>query len=213
MVRESIHWRKKTCKDSNLNKAHVRFLEKSLYKITLSNPTSIKLFNSSEPSGSKLSDSDICDMEEYLENMLFILKNLGIIDFTKLIEKDKNEIIYEETPIFYLTLTADRIDGSGKILQAKMIVTENGYRVLKNSYVEKEKRKSFAVHAYNPLREQLEKGGYFIESEYEGCYLLKQDVDFTSPSAAASIIKNRATNGKKEWKLLNGITLDEHESM
>jgi len=70
-------------KDANLTKAHVRFLEKKLYFLSLENKTTIKLTNSSEPTGSKLPKSDIDDMDEYLDNVIFILKNLGIIDFTK----------------------------------------------------------------------------------------------------------------------------------
>ena len=50
------------------------------------------------------------------------------------------------------------------------------------------------------------------DSEYDGCYVLKKDIDFNSPSAAAAVVKNRATNGPKEWKLKNGTNLDEYLS-
>ena len=42
--------------------------------------------------------------------------------------------------------------------------------------------------------------------------ILKEDVDFNSSSAAASVVKNRATNGPKEWKNSSGMTLDEFET-
>ena len=43
-------------------------------------------------------------------------------------------------------------------------------------------------------------------------YVLKENIDFNSSSAAAAVVKNRATNGPKEWKHPSGITLDEYET-
>jgi len=197
-------------KDANLTKAHVRFLEKKLYFLSLENKTTIKLTNSSEPSGSKLPKSDIDDMDEYLDNVIFVLKNLGIIDFTKTFsDKPINKI--DNNEIFELNLTSDRKDENNNILKAKLIIIPNGYRLLKGSYIEKIERQSFSKQTYYKLRKQLENNKNFDNSNYEGCYVLNCDIDFSSSSAAASIVKNRATNGPKEWKLKNGITLDEFE--
>ena len=38
-----------------------------------------------------------------------------------------------------------------------------------------------------------------------------EDIPFNSCSAAAAVVKNRATNGRTEWKLDSGVTLDEYE--
>lgn len=197
-------------KDSNLTKAHVRYLEKRFYKIVKENTTAFNLKNSSDPSGSKLPESDIDDLEEYLNNLIFVMKNLGVLDFAK-VSQVKPETIDLQN-LFYLNLTADRKNNDGNILQAKLIITENGYRLLKDSYIEIEERQSFSSHSYYPLRKKLENEGFFSKSNYNGCFILKEDVDFNSPSAAASIVKNRATNGKKEWKLKSGQNLDEFEA-
>jgi len=195
-------------KDTNLTKSHVRYLEKRLYEISIEKKSSIELKNNSKPTGSKLPLSEIDDMEEYLEKLQFILKNLGIINLDSSYVADKSEIELEN--IFYLSLTKDRIDESGNILTAKMIIINDGYRLLSGSYIEKEERASFSKHVYYPLRKKYESNDFFEESKYEGCYILKTDIDFNSPSAAASVVKNRATNGQKEWKLKNGNTLDEY---
>jgi len=71
-------------KDSNLTKAHVRYLEKELYTLAKENLTTIKLENATSPPGSNLPNSDIADMDIFLENMIFVLNNLGIIDFAKI---------------------------------------------------------------------------------------------------------------------------------
>ena len=73
-------------------------------------------------------------------------------------------------------------------------------------------RDSFHSHSYYPLRQKIEHDNFLVKSKYENVYILNEDIDFSSPSAAASIVKYRATNGKKEWKLENGINLDDYEN-
>lgn len=196
-------------KDSNLTKAHVRYLEKKIFKIIKENDILFNLKNSSEPTGSKLPDSDIDDLEEYSINLIYVLKNLGILDFAKISQKKSELSNYEN--YFYLNLTSDRIDEKGQILQAQMIPTENGYRLLKGSFIEKNERQSFSSKSYYSLRKKLENEKYFKETNFKGCLILNKDVDFNSASAAASVVKNRLTNGKKEWKDINGVSLDEVE--
>ena len=152
--------------------------------------------------------SEIDDMEEYLEKLQFILKNLGIINLDVSDYSDESKI--ESEKIFYLPLTKDRIDENNNILTAKMIIINDGYRLLPGSYIEKEERSSFSKHVYYPLCKKYETSAFFGESKYNGCNILKKEIDFSSPSAAASVVKNRATNGPKEWRLKNENTLDEY---
>lgn len=191
-------------KDTNLTKSHVRYLEKMSYDLVLDNPTTIDLMNNSCPPGSKLPVSEISDMETFHSNIIFVLSNLGIIDFTKLSATDP---ILTNSEIFYINLTSDRVDNNGQQLQDKMVITENGFRLLKNSFIEVEERESFKKHNYYSLRKKLEKENYFDKSEHIGCLILNKDVDFKSASAAAAIVKNRATNGQTEWKTNKGVSL------
>ena len=117
------HYREKDWWDSfvifisnDLTKAHVRYLEKKFYLIAKSNPTTINLKNNNEPTGSKLPISDIDFIEDYSDNIIYVLQNLHIIDFTKI--KEEEQIINVEQQIFYLNLTTDRTDKNGNILQA-----------------------------------------------------------------------------------------------
>ena len=196
-------------KDSNLTKAHVRYLEKAVHSIAKQNITTLNLRNSSEPTGSQLPDSDIDDMEIFLDNMLFVLKNLGIIDFTIIEEED---LPIEEENIFYLKLTNNRLDNSGNVLKAKLSITNEGYKLIKGSFIEGKERKSFNSHSYQILRKKIEDEGFFKKSNYDEILILKNDLTFDSPSAAAPVIKNRATNGRKEWILKDGTTLDDYEN-
>ncbi|AEE17956.1 GIY-YIG nuclease family protein [Treponema brennaborense] len=197
-------------KDANLTKAHVRYLEKRFYQIAKANTTAFNLRNLTEPPGSKLPYCDIDDLEEYLNNMIFILQNLGLLDFAK---TDEIETPKEDnTNIFYIALTAERTDQSGNQLKGMLQITKSGYRLLKGSYIEKNERESFKNHCYYPLRKKIETERVFKNCDYEGVYILDKDIDFNSSSAAASIVKARATNGPKEWKLQNGMTLDAWET-
>lgn len=198
-------------KDGNLTKAHVRYLEKRFYQIAKENTTAFDLQNSSEPPGSKLPQSDIDYLEEYLKDMIFVLQNLGLLDFAKTSDQEER-IKTSNSEIFYLNLTTDRVDENKNQLQGKLIITQDGYRLLKGSFIEKTERQSFHTHCYYPLRKKIEDEKFLEESKYEGVYILKEDVDFNSPSAAASVVKNRATNGPKEWKNSSGMTLDEFET-
>lgn len=196
-------------KDSNLTKAHVRYLEKAIHSIAKQNITTLNLRNSAEPTGSQLPDSDIDDMEIFLDNMLFVLKNLGIIDFTIIDEKD---LPIDEEKIFYLKLTNNRVDDNGFVLKAKLIITNERYKLLKGSFIEGKERKSFESHSYQILRKKIEKESLFKKSKYDDILILESDLTFDSPSAAASVVKNRATNGRKEWILKDETTLDDYEN-
>ena len=196
-------------KDMDLTKAHVRYLEKSLYDLALQNLTTISLKNNCCPPGSNLSVCDVAYMQEFQDNMIFILNNLGLINFVKTQQEEKTQ---EQKNIFYLPLTQNRIDKNGEIVKAKMVITDNGYMLLKDSYVESEERApSFKKHIYYKIRTKLENDNLFTKSDIDGLWITKEDIPFKACSAAAAVVKNRATNGRAEWKLADGTTLDEFE--
>jgi len=196
-------------KDSNLTKAHVRYLEKRFYKIAKENGTAFNLENTSEPPGSKLPKSDVDDLEDFLQSMIYVLQNLSLIDFVRTSDSEPN--LLKDGDEFYLPLTNNRKDEKGEVLKAFLKITKNGYRLLKGSFIEKDERSSFKKHNYYSLRKKIETQNMLKDSKYNGCYILVKDIDFTSSSAAASVAKNRATNGPKEWKLESGLTLDDWE--
>lgn len=199
-------------KDTTLTKSHVKHLEKKFIQIAKKNNTVFSVKNTNESIKVTLSDSDIDDMEIFLENMIFVMQNLNILDFVQVQEDEVKESKQSDSENFYLNLTNDRTDNLGNTLKAKLIITENGYRLLKDSYIETIARKSFPETSYYSLRKKLENQQVFDKCHYEGVYQLNQDIDFNSSSAAAAIVKNRAVNGPKEWKTASGITLDEWEN-
>jgi hypothetical protein len=199
-------------KDSNLTKAHVRYLEKLIYQIALNNKTILVLDNNNVPTGSKLPISDCDDMDEFSEQVIFVLKNLGILDFTN-IESNKDEMNIEtnEHQIkFYMNVPGGKGVESRK---AELIIKDGLYILIKGSYIRNEIAGKATSHNYAGIRKQLEKEGYFESTESKDFGRLNKNVEFNSPSAAAAVVRNSSINGRKEWKNEDGMTLDGFENM
>lgn len=196
-------------KDANLTKSHVRHLEKELYEVALKNKTTIETTNGNTPPGSKLPISDCDDMSDFIENIIFVLNNLGIIDFTKTQMINQNINNKRESDVFYMSVPGAKGENAK---EAKLMIVEGTYRLLAGSYIRKVHVDSFASHNYAKLRRQLEEESFFESYESESHFKLCKDVDFKSPSAAAAIVRNSSMNGRKEWKLKNGLSLDEYEN-
>lgn len=188
----------------SFNKAHVRYLEKELYLLAKENLTTINLENATSPPGSNLPNYDIADMDIFLKNMIFVLNNLGIIDFAKVSTEGKESSL-ENKNIFYLTLANSN-------LKSKLIIDGSGYKVLTDSFFDAEVRDSFKDYHYNKLRTKLINEKAIVFDEEKQIYVATEDIPFKSPSAAACVIRCRPSNGRKEWKLQNGKTLDEFEA-
>ncbi|GBG08970.1 hypothetical protein B1748_15155 [Paenibacillus sp. MY03] len=197
-------------KDTNLTKSHVRYLERELYEVALKNKTTIETINGNTPPGSKMPVSECDDMSDFNDNIIFVLNNLGIIDFTKTQTNSQNmDNTGKEREVFYLSVPGAKGES---VKEAKLMITEGTYRLLTGSFIRKDHVSSFASHNYAKLRRQLEEEGFFESSESESHFKLCKDIDFKSPSAAAAIVRNSSMNGRKEWKLKNGLSLDEFEN-
>lgn len=190
-------------KDMDLTKAHVRYLEKSFYDLAKENLTTIKLMNSCCPPGSNLSECDIAYMQEFQSNILFILNNLGLINFVRTTEKKDTEPEKFEN-IFYINLKKENKDK-----QAKLAITDNGYVLLKGSYLEKYPNPSFLDKSNMKKRQQLLEEG--LLQELDNVVISTEDIYFNSPSGPADIVRLNSTNGWLCWKLPDGTTLDEFE--
>ncbi|MNC15268.1 hypothetical protein D3C75_630800 [compost metagenome] len=198
-------------KDSNLTKSHVRYLERQLYEIASKSKTTIETTNGNTPPGSKLPISECDDMDDFSENIIFVLSNLGILSFTQTqtTDEDDNNKRKEDVDVFYLNVPGVK----GEIAkEAKLIIVEGTYRLLSGSYIRKDHVNSFSGHNYAKLRLQLEEEGFFEPTESESYFKLCRDIDFKSPSAAAAIVRNSSMNGRKEWKTKGGMSLDEYEN-
>ncbi|MBU3012264.1 EVE domain-containing protein [Polaribacter vadi] len=115
-------------------------------------------------------------------------------------------------PIFQIQVSKTDKTSDGNFLTAKLQIVKGGYQLLKGSYIYKEPKPSFLKHSYYQMRVKYEKEDYFEDSDYSKYVILKKSITFNRPSPAAVITLNRAANGKYEWKLKDGTTLEEFEN-
>ncbi len=178
-------------KDENLTKAHIRYLEGVLIDKAKANGNSIVMNSAS--SGARLPESDASEMDVFLEKCLQLLPVLGVADFNEKLDQvsDSKDLLY--CKIKGLTATGKR--------------TANGFIVFAGSQAVLDHRPS-AVNSRKKREQLIEKGLLSQESDH---YVFVKDIEFGSPSTAATVVRGGATNGLIAWKNSKGISLKEQE--
>jgi hypothetical protein len=176
----------------DLNKAHVKYLEHKAVHLA-EQAGRMRLDNSNIPPENRLSEYDKVGVELFFSNVKFILEAFGYDIFKSLEESvSRGEIYY--------------LKGGGYDATARLL--DNGEMlVLAGSLASVYETNSFGGWA-KAAREQLTKEGVLIQNE--GYHHLTKDVAFRSPSAAASTVTGRSTNGWTTWKDGEGYTLDQN---
>ena len=185
-------------KDENLTKSHIRYLEGRLIEQAIKANRCV--VTNGQSSGAKLPESDREDMEVFLGKVYQLLPVLGV------------ELL--------MAVSGEEIEGKKKQavlhcdikgLKARGYLVPNGFLVLKGSE---------AVHAERPsvkkwpwprnMRQKLMEEGALLDKQDRLEFV--NDVEFSSPSAAAAVIHGGHANGLSAWKDGNGRTLKEMES-
>jgi len=186
-----------TSKDENLTKAHIKYLEGRL--IDQAKKVNRAVLINDKSSGAKLPESDCEDMEIFLEKIYQLLPVVGI-DFL-LPQISQTTGLRESQELFC------EIKG----IIAKGRLTPNGFVVLLGSKAVLNERPSTEKYPWAlNLRQKLIEDGSLIEKS--DCYYFKSDVEFSSPSAAAAVIKGGQANGLTSWKNKQGKSLKDLEA-
>ena len=207
-------------KDDNLNKAHIKYLESRLYDIA-SQTKRYKIENSTSPTQSSISESDIAEMEEFIDNIKIIVNTLGHKLFEKIRENRESSEVREITEVkeikaikevkevkevkpkqndFFIK-NAVGVDGKG-------MPTSEGFVVFKGS-----KARLDDVNipkSSSEIKEKLISEKILVRKGHH--YEFTDDYIFSSPTTAAIILVGRSANGYKDWKLKDGTTLRDFES-
>lgn len=194
-----------TSKDANLTKSHVRYLEHRFVELTKSADRAV-IANGNEPGRKALPESDIADMEFFISQVQVILPVVGF-DFLR----PKAGIAVTASPVsdpgqkpkaeLELTLVSEKLG-----YKASAIESDGEFTVLKGSTATT--KSDFVSNTYSSLRDQLIKEGRLAATADAQLFEFKDDVTFSSASAAAAVITNRNTNGRTAWRLAgSGQTL------
>lgn len=181
----------------NLTKAHIKYLEGRI----IEEAKSIKRFEvqNAQSSGAKLPESDRADMEVFLERVKQLLPVLGCDVLVPIVQ---SKSVPAEQILFC------KIKG----LTARGTRSSQGFVVLKGSEAAQDLRPSVS-NKYGTwiitLRDDLLRDGILVKEADK--IRFAQDCEFSSPSAAASIVHGGHANGLTAWKNTKGKTLKEIE--
>jgi len=173
---------------NNLNKAHVKFLEYEFYKLANESPA-IELRNENKPGEISLSEEDKADVNIFMENILYILEglNLGYFSIPSISLNKDSGIEYQTTL------------KSGS-LKSFLIAVDDNYILKSGSFINGTAAESFkrGSSSYYKIWNKVLHSDK-VEKFNDDTYKTKTDILFTSPSAAAAIVKARSSNGKTTW--------------
>lgn len=176
-----------------LNRADVKYLE---YRATtLANEAKrMVVQNKVQPQENTLSEFQKVSVDQYFENIRFILNTFNYEVF---------ELVNES----YVDSTNYYLKSEGVVAQAKVL--ENGEMVVFAGATARIKETDSFGGWSKTARERFIQEGRLVVKDNDS-YELTQDVIFKSPSAAAATLVGRSINGWTAWKDENGNTLDEN---
>jgi hypothetical protein len=184
-------------KDENLTKAHIRYLEGRL--IEQAKAAGRALVMNGQSSGSKLPESDIADMEIFFDRIQQLMPVLGtdvLLPIGAAPEGLKRRSL--------LTCEIKGIKAYGQPTPSGFVVKQGSQAVLKE-------RESAHRYPYTltSRRKLIEDGTLAPKGDH---FIFTRDAEFSSPSAAATVVHGGSANGLLAWKNADGKTLKELEA-
>ncbi|MCJ9752073.1 GIY-YIG nuclease family protein [Neorhizobium sp. BETTINA12A] len=187
-----------TSKDHNLTSGHIKYLESRLISVAKASGL-VSLTNDTAPDPSNLPEADRADMEYFVAQLRLILP---LLDFAFLREAatikqnpskpSASAAAPSLSPIFELTSKMHSLTAHAQEIDGEFTVQEGS--LCRSSW------EGTATHTYRSLWETLAHQGK-IGPDDTGRWLFKENVAFSSPSAAAAIIYGRAANGRSAWRV------------
>lgn len=178
-----------TSKDSNLNKAHIEYLEHRLI-VLAKEAKRCQLDNVNLPTAPSLSEAEQSDVESFLDEMLLCFPVLGVTIF------ERPEVVTTKRIQLFLKT---------KGIVAEGYESEDGFVVKAGATVVATTVPSFPGFAV-ALRDDLTKSGVLVKRTDEFLELT-QNYEFLSPSGAAAFLIGSSINGRDAWKTQNGQSL------
>ena len=192
-------------KDENLTKSHIRYLEGAILE-RAKNVGRYKVENT-QSSGAKLPESDMHEMQVFLEKISQLLPILGTDLLTPISSKAKQNTSGDiESTSF---ATEEILYLNSKNVKASGGRSPNGFVVLRGSQAVIDYRDSANPWVIKLKEDLIINNGLVKINNY---YEFTKDIEFSSPSAAAAVIVGGNANGPKSWKNINGVTLKDLES-
>lgn len=185
-----------TSKDDYLTKTQIKYLEHQVYQAVKAASRAL-LDNATIPTLPSISEPDQVESELFLSSMKMLLGATGV----QVLEPRAVRAVVDVAPsqVFGFKL---------KAAEARMMITADGYVVLKGSRAVLKTRDSASAFL-GRIRQELIDAGVLVP-DGTGLLRFEQDAPFDSPSTAASIVAGGNTNGRKHWKR-DGVSLKDQD--
>lgn len=181
--------------DDSWGATEITFLENAFHQRAIK-ADRYEVANGNTPSAGSVSEETQAELDEFIENTNLIISALGVSAFqpkttwlksptAPTSDTSPNQRRMEDEPTFELTVPSQGVQGLGQR-------TTSGFLVLAGSTLRPDLRPSAprGVHATrNRYADQIRKN------------TLTSDLEFTSPSAAASFLVGGSANGRAMWHL------------
>ncbi|MFI9537765.1 GIY-YIG nuclease family protein [Nocardia fusca] len=191
-----------TSKDTNLTKAHARYLESRFIEIALQ-ASRAQLVNATAPSPLALPEADVSDMEQFIEQAKIVLPVLGVNIFRSPAAGSNSRNsdatgTRGDSILFELTVRRFGIVAAARDVDGEFTVLEGS------------KARSTWIgtdgHSYRALRDKLEQDGTLVPASDGLSMYFARNHAFASPSAAAAVVAGRAANGRTDWVIQGSRT-------
>lgn len=174
-------------KDTNLTKAHVRWLESHLVQ-EITAEKQVEVLNGNEPAGGSLPEADEADMETFMGNVRLLLPVLGLNVFASVTGKH-----------------ADAEAGGVKLAlkwenAVATCIAKDGAFIVQKGSTARTKNVDSLQPSYVTMRKQLVDAGVLVPQSQD-LYVFAQDYVFESPTAAAVAVSGTSLNGRDKWSV------------
>lgn len=184
-------------KDRSLTQGHIDYLEKKLIKLATDFSSSI-LTNVQSSELPNLPDSDISDMEFFLDEVKLILSVVGFNYFAATPKTTDNLLFFpqeesavQNSPLFYMNIL--NTDAYAKIIDGKFVVLKDS--LARNRCVDS------LADTYRKLRDRLILEEKLTYDSLRSKLIFTQDVYFNSPTSAAAVTSGSNLSGRTCFKI------------
>jgi len=194
-----------TSKDSNLTKAHIKYLESSLVDIS-KNANRYNLENGNSPTESSLPRADSDAMEEFIENMRMVIGVLGYSILEPILKSKYHNDINDiqgstEESLSNLFFNVNNISARGA-------VTDEGFVLKKGSQFSTYNTESIPGKILSIKNQYITNGKIINDND---TLVASEDILLSSASYAAAIVAGTSRSGPQSWKTASGKTMKKVE--
>lgn len=178
----------------DLNKALIRYLENRFVEIARSSKRYVVLTKNTYKN-TVMKESQKAVMEEFVDNVKILINALGYKVLEPLIQMNFTDTKVDDD-LFYIA--SGSVNAVGKI-------TSEGFVLFEGANIDSRDSANSLSPGMKKLRQKL------LESDKVDNYITKENILFSSSSAAASFILGYSVSGPQKWKTKSGRSLKEIE--